>query len=161
MASSIPVSATRCRIWRSSTERFAPRAISTTSGRWLVGEVPESLTFILSDFMFPFDCTYHFQKRPQGTGRHEVKALVVLETSEKELPAGSKGVMPLSSYETGETVLLDLSKWKAYNQSRDRWLEETRDRMARAGMDSLVLTPEENFRLEIYTFMQQAAEVSR
>ena len=127
----------------------------------LVGEVPESLTFILSDFMFPFDCSYHFQRRPQGTGRHEVKALIVLETSEKELPAGSKGMMPLSSYETGETVLLDLSKWKAYNRSRVKWLEATRDRMARAGMGSLVLTPEEDFRLEINAFMQQAAEGSR
>jgi len=122
----------------------------------LIGEVPDSLTFILSDFMFPFDCTYHFQKSLQGMSRHEVKALIVLESSEKELPAGAKGLMPLSSYETGETVLLDLSKWKSYNASRQRWLEETRDRMARAGMDSLVLTPEENFRSEINAFMQQA-----
>ena len=122
----------------------------------LIGEVPDSLTFILSDFMFPFDCSYHFQESLQGMSRHEVKALIVLETSERELPPGANGLMPLSSYETGETVLLDLSKWKAYNASRQRWLEETRDRMARAGMDSLVLTPEENFRREINAFMQQA-----
>ena len=127
----------------------------------LVGEVPDSLTFILSDFMYPFDCTYQFQKSPHGTGRHEVKALMVLEASEKELPAGAKGLMPLSSYETGETVFLDLSKWRAYNASRERWLEETRDRMAGAGMDSLVLTPEDDFRLEINAFMQQAGERSR
>lgn len=127
----------------------------------LVGEVPESLTFILSDFMFPFDCTYHFQKGLHGTSRHEVKALIVLESSEKELPAGSKGLMPISSYETGETLFLDLSKWRAYNASRERWLEETRDRMARAGMDTLVLTPEENFRRKINAFMQQAEERNR
>jgi uncharacterized protein (DUF58 family) len=127
----------------------------------LVGEVPESLTFILSDFLFPFDCSYHFQKGPHGTSRHEVKALIVLESSEKELPAGAKGLMPLSSYETGETVVLDLSKRRAYNASRKRWLEETRDRMARAGMDTLVLTPEENFQLEINAFMQQAGKRSR
>jgi uncharacterized protein (DUF58 family) len=127
----------------------------------LVGEVPESLTFILSDFMFPFDCTCHFQKGLHGTSRHEVKALIVLESSEKELPAGSKGLMPLSSYETGETLFLDLSKWRAYNVSRERWLEETRDRMARAGMDTLVLTPEEDFRRKINAFMQQAEEENR
>jgi uncharacterized protein (DUF58 family) len=127
----------------------------------LVGEVPESLTFILSDFMFPFDCTYHFQKSLQGMSRHEVKALVVLESSEKELPAGSNGLIPLSDFETGETVFLDLNKWKTYNESRERWLEETGDRMARAGMDTLVLTPEENFRHKINDFMQQAAERSR
>jgi len=127
----------------------------------LVGEVPESLTFILSDFMFPFDCTYHFQKSLHGASRHEVKALIVLESCEKELPPGANGLMPLSSYETGETVFLDLSKWRAYNASRERWLEETRDRMARVGMDTLVLTPEENFRLKINDFMQQAGERSR
>jgi uncharacterized protein (DUF58 family) len=127
----------------------------------LVGEVPESLTFILSDFMFPFDCTYHFQKSLHGVSRHEVKALMVLESCEKELPPDSNGLMPLSSYETGETVFLDLNKWRAYNESRERWLEETRDRMARAGINALVLTPEENFRSEINAFMQQTSERNR
>ncbi len=127
----------------------------------LVGEIPESLTFILSDFMYPFDCNYHFQRALHGTSRHEVKALIVLEDCEKALPAGTKGLMPLSSYETGETVLLDLSKWRAYNASRARWLEETQDRMARVGMDALVLTPEEDFRLKINSFMQQAGTRSR
>ena len=69
--------------------------------------------------------------------------------------------MPLRSYETGETVFLDLSKWRAYNASRERWLEETRDRLARVGMDALVLTPEEDFRSKINAFMQQAEERSR
>jgi uncharacterized protein (DUF58 family) len=127
----------------------------------LVGEVPESLTFILSDFLFPFDCNYHFQTALHGTSRHEVKALIVLEDCEKELPSGASGWMPLSSNETGETVFLDLSKWRAYNASRRRWLEETQDRMARVGMDALVLTPEENFRRKINTFMQQAGQRSR
>ncbi len=127
----------------------------------LIGEVPESLTFILSDFMFPFDCTYHFQKSLQGQSRHEVKALIVLEECEKELPADSSGLMPLCGYETGETLLLDLSKWKAYNASRERWLEETRDRLARVGMDALVLTPGEDFRRKINAFMQQTEERNR
>jgi uncharacterized protein (DUF58 family) len=120
----------------------------------LVGEVPESLTFVLSDFMFPFDCSYHFQRSLHGTSRHEVKALIVLESCEKALPRGASGLMPLYSYETGEAVLLDLSKWREYNASRERWLEETRDRMARVGIDALVLTPEEDFRRRINAFMQ-------
>ena len=111
--------------------------------------------------MFPFDCTYHFQKSLHGQSRHEVKALIVLESCEKELPRGASGLMPLSSYETGETLLLDLSKWKVYNESRQRWLEETRDRLARVGMDALVLTPEEDFRRKINAFMQQAEERNR
>ena len=127
----------------------------------LVGEVPESLTFILSDFLFPFDCTFHFQKGIHSANKHEVKALIVLESSEKELPPGTKGIMPLYGYETGETVFLDLSKWSLYNTSRGRWLEETRDRMARVGIDALVLTPEEDFRRRINVFMQQTAERSR
>jgi uncharacterized protein (DUF58 family) len=127
----------------------------------LVGEVPESLTFILSDFMFPFDCTYHFQRSQHGASKHEVKALIVLESCEKELPSGASGLMPLCSNETGETLLLDLSKWRAYNESRQRWLEETRDRMTRVGMDALVLTPEEDFRRKINAFMQQTKERNR
>jgi len=127
----------------------------------LVGEVPESLTFILSDFMFPFDCTYHFQRSLHGSSKHEVKALIVLESCEKELPPGASGLMPLCSYETGETVLLDLGKWRAYNESRQRWLEETRDRLERVGIDALVLTPKEDFRSKINAFMQQAEERSR
>jgi len=124
----------------------------------LVGEVPESLTFILSDFLFPLDCNHHFQRGLSGTSKHEVKALIVLESCEKQLPPGASGLMPLASYETGESVLLDMSKWKVYNESRERWLEETRDRLARVGIDALVLTPEEDFRREINSFMQQTAE---
>ncbi len=122
----------------------------------LVGEVPESLTFILSDFLFPFDCGYHFQRGLHGRNRHEVKALIVLESCEKELPAGAKGLMPLSDSETNETVFLDLSKWRAYNESREKWLAETGDRLGRVGIDSLVLTPEEDFRRKINAFMQGA-----
>jgi uncharacterized protein (DUF58 family) len=127
----------------------------------LVGEVPESLTFILSDFLFPLDCNYHFQRGQQGTSKHEVKALIVLESCERQMPAGVRGLMPLASYETGENALLDLSKWRLYNESRGRWLEETRDRLARVGIDTLVLTPEEDFKREINLFMQQTAERNR
>ncbi len=127
----------------------------------LVGEVPESLTFVLSDFMFPFDCTFHFQRGLYGANKHEVKALIVLESCEKELPAGTRGIMPLSGYESGETRFLDLSKWRLYNACRAKWLRETRDRLGRVGMDALVLTPEEDFRRRINAFMQQTAERSR
>ena len=127
----------------------------------LVGEVPESLTFILSDFLFPFDCTFHFQKSLHGTSRHEVKALIVLESCEKELPAGTRGLMPLCGCETGETFLLDLGKWRLYNESRASWLGETTDRLARVGVDALVLTPEEDFRSQINVFMQRSQPRSR
>ena len=127
----------------------------------LVGEVPESLTFILSDFMFTFDGAFQFQSSLRGTSKHEVKALIVLESSERQLPPGAGGWTPLSSLETGETFLLDLSKWKLYNASRERWLEETRDRLARVGMDVLVLTPEEDFRPKINAFMQRTEQRNR
>jgi uncharacterized protein (DUF58 family) len=126
----------------------------------LVGEVPESLTFILSDFLFPLDSTYPFKGGLHGAGKHEVKALIVLESCEKQLPPDARGLMPLSSYETGETMLLDLSRWRLYNESRKRWLEQTRDRLERVGIDSLVLTPEEDFRRKINAFMQRAGERS-
>ena len=127
----------------------------------LVGEVPESLTFILSDFMFPLDCGYHFQGSLHGSSKHEVKALIVLEGCEKELPAGARGLMPLAGSETGEIVWLDLSKWRLYNETRAKWLEETRDGLARVGIDTLVLTPEEDFRRAINGFMQHSGERNR
>ncbi len=121
----------------------------------LVGEVPESLTFILSDFLYPFDCTYHFHPGVAGGSRHEVKALVVLESSELRLPHGSRGLVFLRDMESGRRVVLDLGKWRRYNAERRRWLEETRIRLQRAGMDVLVLTPEEDFRQEINAWMQR------
>lgn len=127
----------------------------------LVGEVPESLTFILSDFLYPFDCTFHFQRGLHGTSKHEVKALIVLESCERELPTGARGIMPLSGSESGETVFLDLSRWRLYNETRARWLNDAKDRMARAGMDALVLTPEEDFRRKINAFMQGTGQRTR
>lgn len=121
----------------------------------LVNEIPESLTFILSDFMYPFDCAYNFQRTLHGTSKHEVKALQVLEEYERELPADSEGLITLSDYENGETILLDLSKWKAYNESMKQRLEETRYRLNKAGVDTLVLTPRDDFRLTIDAFMKR------
>src|SRR5512136_506754 len=83
----------------------------------LINEVPESLTFILSDFTYPLDFSYSFHHTIHGTNKHEVKAIQVLEECEMELPPGSRGVLPLYDYESGETAALDLNKWKTYNDT--------------------------------------------
>ena len=57
----------------------------------LVTEVPESLTFILSDFMYPLDFSYSFHRTVHGTNKHDVKAVQVLEESEVALPPGTPG----------------------------------------------------------------------
>jgi uncharacterized protein (DUF58 family) len=122
----------------------------------LVNEIPESLTFILSDFMYPFDCAYNFQRTLHGTNKHEMKALQVLEEFEVELPPNSCGLIPLSDYENGGTILLDLSKWKQYNEDMKQKLEETKYRLNKAGIDSLVITPKGDFVLKINNFMRRA-----
>lgn len=121
----------------------------------LVNEIPESLTFILSDFMYPFDCEYNFQRTLHGTNKHEVKALQILEEFEVELPPDSYGLITLSDYENGETILLDLSKWKAYNEDMKLKLEDTKYRLNKAGIDSLIITPKDDFILKINTFMKR------
>ena len=96
----------------------------------LVNEVPESLTFILSDFMYPLDFSHSFHHTAHGTTRHEVKAIQVLEECEIGLPDGAQGVLPLYDYESGGTVALDLGKRKAYNDTMDRLQATTRNRLA-------------------------------
>ncbi len=57
----------------------------------LINEVPESLTFILSDFAYPLDFSYSFHHTVHGTNKHEVKAIQVLEECEIGLPPPGKG----------------------------------------------------------------------
>jgi len=121
----------------------------------LINEVPESLTFILSDFMYPLDFSYSFHHTAHGTNKHEVKAIQVLEECEIELPAGAKGILPLYDYESGETVALDLGKWKAYNESMSRMRAATRNRLSRAGIDLLTISPADDFAREINAFMKK------
>jgi uncharacterized protein (DUF58 family) len=121
----------------------------------LVNELPESLTFILSDFMYPFECEYNFQRTLHGTNKHEVKAIQVLEEYEAALPLDSKGLISLYDYENGESILIDLNKWGTYNKEMRQKLEAVKDRLNKAGIDLLIVTPEENFPLKINAFMQR------
>lgn len=121
----------------------------------LINEVPESLTFILSDFMYPLDFSYSFHRTAHGTNKHEVKAVQVLEELEIELPAHAKGIVPLYDYESGTTVTLDLSKWKKYNDTMSRMRENTRNRLNRAGIDLVTISPADDFARKINTFMKR------
>lgn len=115
----------------------------------LVNEVPESLTFVLSDFLFPWDCTFTFQRTLHGTNKHEVKAIQILERGEFELPDNSNGMILLRDAETGDEVLLDGKQARAYNRDRAERLRAIRDEILRAGIDHLVLTAEDDFRRKI------------
>jgi len=121
----------------------------------LINEVPESLTFILSDFMYPLDFSYSFHHTVHGTNKHEVKAIQVLEEFEIELPAGAKGVLPLYDYESGSTVSLDLGKWQAYNDTMKRRREAAGTRLNRAGIDLLTISPADDFAQKIDAFMKR------
>lgn len=123
----------------------------------LVNEVPESLTFVLSDFLFPWDCTFNFQRALHGTNKHEVKAIQVLERGECELPEGSSGMILLRDSETGEEILLDGAQARAYNRQRTDWLRTIRDEMLRAGIDHMVLTAEDDFRRKINEWIRAGA----
>jgi len=121
----------------------------------LVNEVPESLTFILSDFMYPFDFSHSFHHTAQGTGRHEIKAIQVLEECEIELPPGAKGIVSLYDYESGEAVSLDLGKWKAYNERMLQMRQATSYRLNQAGIDLLTISPADDFADKINAFMKK------
>lgn len=121
----------------------------------LINEVPESLTFILSDFMYPLDFSYSFHHTAHGTDKHEVKAFQVLEECEIELPPQSKGILPLYDYESGKTVALDLSKWKTYNETMSRLHAATKNRLNRAGIDLLAINPTDDFARKINAFMKR------
>jgi len=121
----------------------------------LINEVPESLTFILSDFMYPLDFNYSFHRTVHGTDKHEIKAIQVLEECEIELPPQATGILPLYDYESGKTVSLDLSKWKAYNDAMCRLRLATRNRLNRAGIDLVTISPADDFAQKINTFMKR------
>lgn len=120
----------------------------------LINEVPESLTFILSDFMYPLDFSYSFHHTVHGTNKHEVKAIQVLEECEIRLPPGSKGVVPLYDYECGQIVSLDLGKWKEYNDTMSRLRQTTTNRLNRAGIDLVTISPADDFSDKINAFMK-------
>ncbi|RQW89629.1 MAG: DUF58 domain-containing protein [Geobacter sp.] len=121
----------------------------------LINEVPESLTFILSDFMYPLDFSYNFHHTVHGTNKHEIKAVQVLEECEIGLPPNGRGILPLYDYESGTTVALDLSKWQEYNDTMSRLRAATRNRLNRAGIDLVTISPAEDFAQKINEFMKR------
>jgi hypothetical protein len=121
----------------------------------LVNEVPESVTFILSDFMYPLDFCYSFHHTAHGTNKHEVKAVQVLEDCEIELPPGATGILPLYDYESNQTMALDLSKWQSYNYEMARMRESVRNRLTRAGIDLVTISPADDFAQKINAFMKR------
>lgn len=121
----------------------------------LINEVPESLTFILSDFMYPLDFRYNFRHTLHGTNKHEVKAVQVLEECEIALPAQSTGILPLYDYESGTTVTLDLSKWQAYNDAMSRLRAAAENRLNSAGIDLVTISPADDFARKINAFMKR------
>jgi uncharacterized protein (DUF58 family) len=125
----------------------------------LINEVPESLTFILSDFMYPLDFSYSFHRTAHGTDKHEVKAIQVLEECEIELPAGARGLLPLFDYESGRTITVDLGRWKEYNDRMERLRQDTGNRLYRAGIDLLTVSPADDFAEKINTFMKRPPSI--
>ena len=105
--------------------------------RKMVTELNGSLTFILSDFLYPFECDYRFLPTTHGSNQHEVKALQILEASEARMPPDSVGLISLVDYESGNRVVLDLSKWISYNREMKKVLADTKHRLRQAGSISL------------------------
>ncbi len=122
--------------------------------RKMVTELNGSLTFILSDFLYPFECDYRFLPTTHGSNQHEVKALQILEESEVRLPPDSVGLISLVDYECGSRVLLDLSKWISYNREMKKVLADTKHRLHQVGIMSTIITPADDFRLKINGLMQ-------
>jgi hypothetical protein len=79
----------------------------------------------------------------------------VLEECEIGLPPGAKGIVPLYDFESGRTTTLDLARWKEYNDRMERLRLETRNRLYRAGIDLLTLSPADDFGEKINTFMKR------
>lgn len=120
----------------------------------LINEVPESLAFVLSDFMYPLDISYSFHRTQHGSGRHEVRAIQVLEECEIELPPHSRGILPLYDYESGRTVELDLGKWKSYNAAMARTRQAAAERLKRAGIPMVTFSPADDFVPILNEFMK-------
>jgi uncharacterized protein (DUF58 family) len=123
----------------------------------LINDVPESLTFILSDFMSPFVPEYQFRQGVRGTSKHEVKAIHILETSEISLPHKSRGMVRLSDIEGGREMVVDLSRGMAYAEEMLNRIADVKKRLRHAGIDSLVVTPDDDFAVKIREFMINSA----
>lgn len=123
----------------------------------LINNVPESLTFVLSDFMYAFDSAYQFQQGIHSVNKHEVKAIHVLETSEIKLPPCFRGMVRLADYDGNREMMVDLSQHEAYAKNMQERMADVKTRLNRSGIDSLVITPDEDFALKIREFMGRSA----
>ena len=120
----------------------------------LTGEMNHSLAFILSDFTAPFESRFSFRRMPGRPVGHEVVALRVLEACEKALPEGSSGLAALHDLETGERAVLDLGKWRTYNERAAAHHRELTLRLADAGIRVTRITPEEDYIRKIQDLMK-------
>ncbi len=116
----------------------------------LISELSESLTFILSDFMYLPESLHNIHCPRLGKNCHEVIALRIAEESELRLPQGSKGIMPLYDYETGKYALLDPGKWKIYNRCMQQKSENIKKILSAAGIACETITPADDFRMKIH-----------
>ncbi|MCP4344625.1 MAG: hypothetical protein GY795_03740 [Desulfobacterales bacterium] len=116
----------------------------------LTSELPESLTFILSDFMYLSESLHNIHGPQSGKTCHEVIGLRIAEESELGLPKGSKGIIPLYDYETGKYALLDIGKWKTYNRCMQQKSEHIKKSLNTAGIVCETITPTDDFRMKIY-----------
>lgn len=119
----------------------------------LVHDLPESLTIILSDFLYPFDVPHRFGGSP-GTARpHEVKAFQILADHEVLPPREAAGLLSLRDEETGAEAVVDLARWKATGADIESRMENQRQRLREAGIDVLTLTPSDDYPRKINAFM--------
>ncbi|NPA24209.1 MAG: DUF58 domain-containing protein [Deltaproteobacteria bacterium] len=75
----------------------------------------------------------------------EVKAIQVLEESEKRLPRGLKGLVACRDPEDGREYLLDLEKWRDYNRQMADYLETFEERLRHLEIAATVITPADDF----------------
>jgi hypothetical protein len=63
--------------------------------------------------------------------------------------------MPLYDFESGKTVSLDLGKWREYNDTMSRVRAAAGNRLNRAGIDLVTISPADDFAQKINTFMKR------
>lgn len=131
------------------------RAVVDSAFACLTGQMNHSLTFILSDFMTPFESRFSFRRIPGRPDGHEVYALRVMEACEKALPEGSSGLIPLHDLETGERAVLDLGRWRTYNERVTAHHRELTLRLAAAGIPVTRMTPEDDYIWKIQELMKR------
>ena len=119
----------------------------------VIEALPESLTVVLSDFLYPFEAPRRFDGPPGMARPHEVKAIQILGDFETTPPIEASGLLALRDSETGRDIVVDLERWKAAGQKIERKLEKGRQRLRESGIDVLTLSPSDDWRTEINAFL--------